>query len=368
VHDKETLMRPTQLLPAVVGVAALTLTVTACGAGTLRQGNPMGTNDFDAAVAQVKAAGKPAYYLGSSVGDLPLTTLDLVEENAPAFQVEADYGTCESPGDGGCSAPVVVSTNDWRPDVEGTTCRRLEPQLGVPTGILFGELTLVTDDLVVTVSDFRGRDARGDVQPAIRLLSQLRSVGATQPVGTLPPPDPAVAAWMDEVCGSTPGREVAHELEGALGPLDNSQVPDFTVERIGGGQLTWADYRGKPVVIAVGNVAQVSGTVRRLQPLLAKGPSHATLLGLVTDPSGDKFNPRPVAEIEKEAGALPVPVGYAAVPLSAVWFLDSASNTGVEVGLDGCVVAFVDQSGAVMHFATPSTPDAQLTEWARALG
>jgi hypothetical protein len=361
-------MRPSQLLATAMGVAALSLTVTACGAGTEPQGNPMGTNDFDAAVAQVKAAGKPAYYLGSSVGDLPLTTLDLVEENAPAFQVEADYGTCESSGDGGCSAPVVVSTNDRHPDVQGTNCRRLEPQLGVPAGVLMGELTLVTDDVVVTVSDFRGRDASADVQPAVRLLSQLRSVGATQPVGALPPPDPAVAAWLDDVCGSTPGREVSHPLEAELDPLDNTHVPDFTVERLGGGELTWADYRSKPVVITVGTVAQVSSTVRRLQSLLAKAPSHPTLLGLVTDPTGDKFNPRPVADIEREAGTLPVPVGYAAVPLSAVWFLDSAGNTGVESPWDVGVIAFVDESGAVMHFATPATPDAQLTEWARALG
>ena len=361
-------MRSTQLRTTAMGALLLTLPLAACGTGLRPQGNPLSTNAFDAAVAEVTGAGKPAYYLGTSVGDLPLTALDLVEENAPAFQVEADYGTCESSGDGGCSAPVVVSTNDWRPDVEGLTCRRLEPQLGVPAGVLMGELTLVTADLVVTVSDFRGHNASGDIEPAVRLLPQLRSVGTSQPVGTLPPPKPAVAAWMDEACGTKPGSEVSHELEGELGPLDNSQVPDFTVERLGGGQLAWADYRRKPVVIAVGNVEQVSQTVRRLQPLLAKGPTHSILLGLVTDPTGDKFKPRPVAEIEKEAGALPVPVGYAAVPLSAVWFLDSASNRGVEVGLDGCVLAFVDESGAVVHFATPSTPDAQLMEWARALG
>ena len=361
-------MRSTQLLPTAIAALVLTLPLAACGAGLNAQGNSLSTNAVGAAVAEVKAAGKPAYYLGSKVGDLPLTSLDLVEENAPAFQVEADYGTCESTGDGGCSAPVVVSTNDWHPDVEGLTCTRLEPQLGVPAGVLMGELTLATGGLVVTVSDFRGRGASDDVQPAVRLLSQLRSVGTSRPLGTLPPPDPQVAAWMDEVCGRTPGREVSHPLEAELHPLDNSQVPDFTVERLGGGELAWADYRGKAVVIVVGPVPQVSTAVRRLQPRLATSPGHPTLLGLVTDPTADKFNPRPVTDIEREAGDLPVPVGYAAVPLSAVWFLDSASNTGVDVGLDGCVVAFVDASGAVMRFAAPSTPDAQLTEWARALG
>lgn len=361
-------MRPTQLLVTATAAVLLTLTATGCGAGSQGKGNPLATTVFDAVVTQIERTGKPAYYLGSSLGDLPLTGLDVVEENLPAFQVEADYGTCESSGDGGCSAPVVVSTNDWHPDVDGTTCRRLEPQLGVPAGILFGELTLVTGDLVVTVSDFRDRDPSGDVQPAIRLLPELRSVGAAQPVGVLPSPDPEVAAWMDDVCGATPGGEVSHELAGESSPLDNVHVPDFTVERLGGGQLAWADFRGKPVVVVVGPVPQVSDAVRRLHPVLAKVPSHPTLLGLVTDPTGDKFNPRPIGDIEKEAGALPAPVGYAAVPLSAVWFLDSASNTGVDVGLDGCVVAFVDKSGAVVHFTVPATPDAQLSEWARALG
>ena len=360
-------MRSTQLLPTTIGAAALVLTVSACGAGAFAQGTPLGANELHAVETQVKTAGKPAYYLGSSVGDLPLTLLDLVEENAPAFQVEADYGTCIA-ADGGCSAPVVVSTNDWHPDVAGMSCRRLDPQLGVPAGVLMGELTLVTDGVVVTVSDFRGRDDSDDVQPAVRLLSQLRAVGATQPVGTLPAPDPAVAAWMDDVCGSTPGLEVSHPFEGEKDPLDNSHVPDFTVERLGGGELKWADYRGKPVVITVGTVPQVSAALRRLQPLLAKTPSRPTLLGLVTDPKADKLNPRPVAVIEHEAGDLPAPVGYAAVPLSAVWFLDAAANTGDTSAWDSGIVAFVDSTGAVVRFAPPSMPDAQVTEWARSLG
>ena len=361
-------MRTTQLLPTTMVAATLLATVAACGQGGFTQGAPMGSNDVAAAVAQVKEAGKPAYYLGAKVGDLPLTGLDLVEENAPAFQVEADYGTCDSGGDGGCSAPVVVSTNDRHPDVAGTSCRRLDPQLGVPAGVLMGELTLVTGDLVITVSDHRGGGASDDVRSTLRLLSRLGPVGATQTVGTLPPPRPDVAAWLDEVCGSTPGLEVSHPLEGEVNPLDNSHVPDFTVERLGGGELSWSAYRGKPVVVVVGPVPQASATLRRLQPLLAEDPSHPTLLGLVIDPTGDKFNPRPVADVEKDAGALPVPVGYAAVPGSAVWFLDAAANTGVEVELDGCIVAFVDQSGAVTHFALPSTPVAQLREWAHALG
>ncbi|KRF22572.1 hypothetical protein [Phycicoccus sp. Soil802] len=361
-------MRPPTLLPVTTAVA-LVLALAACGAGSsFGTGQALSSNDFRAAVDQIAATGKPAYYLGSSYDDLPLTWLDLVEENAPSFQVQADYGTCESFGDGGCSDPVVVSTNDWRPDVDGLTCQRLDPQLGVPAGVVMGELTLVTGELVITVSDFRERPDGDGIRPAVRALATLRRVGEASPVGSLPPPTPEVAGWMDEVCGTTPGQEVSHELGGGPDALDNSTVPDFTVERLGGGELAWADYRGKPLVLVVGTGPQVSATVQRLKPLIARNASHPPLLGLVSDPTGDKFNPRPVAEIESEVGDLGVPVGYAAVPLSAVWFLDAAANRGNQNAWDEGVVAFVDASGTVSQFARPSAPAAQLGEWSRALG
>jgi hypothetical protein len=282
--------------------------------------------------------------------------------------VEADYGSCEATADGGCSAPVVVSTNDWRPDVQGLHCMRLTPQLGVAAGVVMGELTLATGSLVITVSDLRERPSNDGIGPALRALPALRQVGSSVPVGTLPPPTAAVAAWMDEVCGRTPGEEVSHEFDPAPGGSDNSHVPDFTVERLGGGELAWADHVGRSVIVVVGTGAQVSAAVRRLRPVVAAAPSEPTLLGLVTDPTGDKFNPRPVAEIEDEVGDLGVPVGYAAVPLSAVWFLDAASNRGAVTAWDEGVIAFVDESGAVTQFALPSAPAAQLGEWARALG
>ena len=361
-------MRPPTLL-RVATVVALVLALAACGdGGSFTTGQSLSSNEFRAAVDQIGAAGKPAYYLGSSDDGLRLTVLDLVEENAPAFQVQADYGTCQPSGDGGCADPVVVSTNDWRPDIDGLACQRLEPQLGVPAGVVLGELTLVTGELVITVSDFRERPDGDGIGPAVRALAALRRVGEPMPVGTLPPPTPEVAGWMDEVCGTTPGQEVSHELGGGPDALDNSTVPDFTVQRLGGGELAWADYRGKPLVLVVGTGPQVSAAVQRLKPVIARNPSHPPLLGLVTDPKADKFNPRPVSDIEAEVGDLGVPVGYAAVPLSAVWFLDAAANRGNQNAWDEGVIAFVDASGTVTQFARPSAPDAQLGEWARALG
>jgi hypothetical protein len=360
-------MRPPTLLPATTALV-LVLAVAACGEGGISSGNALADNELRAAVGQIEAAGKPAYYLGSSYDGLSLTLLDLVEENAPAFQVQADYGTCQPSGDGGCSDPVVVSTNDWRPDVDGLACMRLDPQLGVPAGVVMGELTLVTGELVITVSDFRERPDGDGVGPAVRALSALQQVGESAPVGSLPAPTPEVAGWMDEVCGTEPGQEVSHEMGGGPDALDNFQVPDFTVERLGGGELAWGDYRGKPVVIVVGNGVQVASMVGRLRPVVEKGARHPVLIGLVTDLSGDKFNPRPVAEIEAEVGDLGVPVGYAAAPLSAVWFLDAAANRGSQNSWGEGVVAFVDDSGAVTQFARPSTSDTQLAEWSRALG
>ncbi|WP_270889465.1 hypothetical protein [Pedococcus sp. 5OH_020] len=205
-----------------LATTALLATLTACGEGSGTAGTSVGDDDLGAVLAQVHAAGKPAYYLGPTVDRLPLTLLDVVEENAPAFQVEADYGTCASTGEGGCSAPVVVSTNDRRPDVQGTHCRRLEPQLGVAAGVLMGELTLVTGNVVITVSDFRGRDAGDDAQAALRLLTELRAVGDPRPVRRLPPPDAASSAWLDAVCGTTAGAEVSHDLGAGPGLVDSS--------------------------------------------------------------------------------------------------------------------------------------------------
>src|SRR5690349_11087515 len=193
-------MSTTRELPmvTVVGVVVL-LAVAACGAADPSTGNALSAKEFGTTVAQVEAAGKPAYYLGDTYGGLPLTGLDLVEENAPAFQVEADYGTCDASGDGGCAAPVVVSTNDWRPDLQVLHCQRLAPQLGVPAGVLMGELTLATGQLLVTVTDFRERPAGDGIQPAVRALPSLRQVGQAAPVDSLPPPTAEVGAWMDEV-------------------------------------------------------------------------------------------------------------------------------------------------------------------------
>lgn len=87
----------------------------------------------------------------------------------------------------------------------------------------------------------------------------------------------------------------------------------FTVPRIGGGRLRWADYAGKPVVVVAGDVPHVAPGVRRLARLTSGGKSPA-VIGLIWDPFGEKGHPTSIAVIQRKAGRLPVPVGYPATP------------------------------------------------------
>lgn len=319
-------------LAAGVVAAVLATGLAACGART-SPGTYVGDDVVSAVADELRAEGRVAYYLGPEADGNALVDIDRVEENGPAFQFWASYGTCTPPpgyDQGGCGEPVTTSTMDWRPDMTGLWCRRLEPQLGVPAGEIMGELTLFTQRVqvsVVAMRDREGEDGGEGVAQALALLGGLRAVGGDRPVDSLPPPDADIAGWVDALCGTVPGQDVEHPMEDA-GGLSNTRVPDFTVERLGGGQLRWADHRGTPVVIAVGSLAQVATAVRRLAPVVAASPSGATLLGLVTELDVAKSRPRPIADLEREAGELPAAVGYAAVPLPAVWFMDSAANLG----------------------------------------
>ena len=113
----------------------------------------MGDGSVQSVADELRAEGRAAYYLGPEASGLALTDVTRVTENGPEFQVWASYGTCHPAmfDDGGCMDPLSVSTLDWRPDVTGVSCQRLEPQLGVPAGLVMGELTLFTDRVQVSV-------------------------------------------------------------------------------------------------------------------------------------------------------------------------------------------------------------------------
>lgn len=356
-------------LRTLAGVAVAAATLTACGAST-GSGSFVGEPSVRAVADQIAAEGRDAYYLGPEAAGLALTDVTRVTENGPEFQVWASYGTCHPAAfeEGGCMDPLSVSTRDWRPDVTGVSCTRLEPQLGVPAGLVMGELTLFTGRVqvgVVHVDDLADYDGhRG-----LALLEQLRVIGASEPVGSLPPPDPEIAAWVDGFCGAVPGASVEHPIEGPSSTLDNVHVPDFSVELLGGGRFTWSQRTAGPVVVAVGDVEEVSAALRRLAPFVAASPAHPTLLGLVAELDRAKESPRPIGRVEQDAGRLPAPVGYAAADLSpAVWFLDSAANLGQGGrGWGGGVVAFVDSTGVVQSFAPVAAPAADLRAAADAL-
>jgi hypothetical protein len=354
---------------AVAAVVAAAAALAACGAST-GPGSYVGEPSVRAVAGQLSDEGRDAYYLGPEAAGLALTDLTRVTENGPEFQVWASYGSCHPAAfeEGGCMDPLSVSTRDWRPDVTGVSCTRLEPQLGVPAGLVMGELTLFTSRVqvaVVHVDDLTDLDGhRG-----LALLKDLRVIGASEPVGSLPPPDPEIAAWVDGLCGAVPGASVEHPIEEPSSTLDNVHVPDFTVDLLGGGRFTWSQRTPGPLVLAVGDVDEVSGALRRLAPLVTASPSHPTLLGLVAELDRAKGSPRPIGQVEQDAGRLPAPVGYAAADLSpAVWFLDSAANLGQggrEWGRG--VVAFVDATGVVRSYAPVTAPAADLRAAADAL-
>jgi len=131
-------------------------------------------------------------------------------------------------------------------------------------------------------------------------------------------------------------------------------VPDFTVDRLSGGNLRWVTYVGKPVVVVVGDVPHVVGGIRRIINLRSSPPP--TVIGLIWKPFGSKEFPAPIEEIEKEAGAIPVPVGYAAIPQPAVWFFDRAEVNPAQAG----VIAFVNAAGDLVDHLPTDAPTGKI--------
>jgi hypothetical protein len=216
---------------------------------------------------------------------------------------------------------------------------------GVPA-VTFGDaLVLLTGNSKITIGF-----ADGDTAAAVAAAAQLREVDGTLSPGALPPPDPAVLPILDGACGKKPGESGPPMEDGPEVSAPSARVPDFTVDQLGGGQLRWADYVGRPVVVVVGDVPYV---VRGIQNILhLASPPPPVVIGLVWKPFGSKVAPAPIALIEQEAGTVPAPVGYAAIPRPAVWFFDLAEADPAKTG----VIAFVNGEGNVIrHLTTDAT-------------
>jgi hypothetical protein len=69
------------------------------------------------------------------------------------------------------------------------------------------------------------------------------------------------------------------------------------------------------------------------------------------------MNPSPIEEVAARVPPFPVPVGYAAPPVPAVWFYDSAANLTGITDYDAVVIAVVDAHGEVTRFLPALDPD-----------
>jgi hypothetical protein len=295
----------------------------------------------------------PIFYLGPGFHGWPLDDAivfsggtEAVGDDSldPGQSIAVGYGSYCS-GDS-CGWRVEVGAQDI-PLSSTVGCSRLAPIHGVPTVALSDAVILFTGDLAIRVGT-----TPGDVKLATKAANQLRQVGETAAVGSLPPPPLSKVKLIDTACGGGPGehgpgRDVEPE------PLP-AGLPDFTVPRLGGGQLRWADYAGRPVIAVAGDITQVAPALRRLARLTDGGKSPA-VIGLAWDPYGAKGDPAPADEIRRKAGVLPVPVGYPAT-YPAVWLSDSAGVGPGDVG----IIGFLDRKGIPVTLLRSSASDTQI--------
>ncbi|MET9269951.1 hypothetical protein [Kribbella sp. NPDC003557] len=283
----------------------------------------------------VSTTEEPVYWLGTEFHGWPLDDSFIAKDGT---EVEGD--TSLDPGeeltvlygaycvDNSCLWHAEVGIQDVPIGENVVGCSRLAPLHGVPTVLMAGEaVILFTADVAIRV----GTSAI-DPEVAEQGAAVLRRFGASAPVGTLPPPPAAKVKLIDKACGEHPGDHGPELFEGentaAVG------LPDFAVPRLGGGQVRWADYGTRPVVVVAGDIAQVAPAVRRLAELTSGGTAPP-VIGLAWDVMGDKEHPAPSVEIERRAGGpLPVPVGYPAT-YPAVWLSDAAGIFPTDDGVIG---------------------------------
>lgn len=252
--------------------------------------------------------------------------------------------------EGTCSSRIEVGAEEIPLGQNIVGCSRLAPIHGVPTVSLAGDsVVLFTGPLAIRVGT-----TPGDVELAAQAAKELRRVGESAAAGTLPPPPASKPKLIDAACGRHPGEHGPGLYDDpALNPASEG-MPAFTVPRLGGGQLRWTDYNGKPVVVAAGDVTDVAPAVRRLAKLTSGGKSP-TVIGLTWDTVGDKVHPAPTAEIQRKAGHLPVPVGSPATE-PAVWLSDAA---GIDPSQSG-VIGFLDSKGIPSTLLPTDASDAEI--------
>jgi hypothetical protein len=193
-----------------------------------------------------------------------------VSSSVPHHHPVAPRDACTPGLDSSCAPPLQVMTEKLDPVAwnMAVRCTRLPPVRGVPAVNLGGALVLLTADSLITVGV-----GDGDPATAMAAAEQLRPAGAELSRGPLPPPDPAALQILEAACGKNPGDTGRSAPDQGPQPARESQVPDFSVDRLGGGELHWASYRGKPVVVVVGDVPHV---VRGIQRVLGSSATWTT--------------------------------------------------------------------------------------------
>jgi hypothetical protein len=149
---------------------------------------------------EVIDSGVPAYYFGEDADGHGLSWVD-----SSGNQVQFNYGCHDyRTGDESDCQPDAVSLTKpvFRWSHSRDRCERLDPVLGVPTILLFNELTLFTGTSMVTIEAYNVEDP--DPALALTLAGTLRPVGQSETATSLPPPEPEVLAFLKKKCGPRP--------------------------------------------------------------------------------------------------------------------------------------------------------------------
>jgi drug/metabolite transporter (DMT)-like permease len=159
----------------------------------------MSDEEIDQEFSAIRAAGTPAYYLGDEADGNDLATVS-ADEGGDFGATGTTFGYGFTCGDGGCLSDVTVDTLTASRDfLDAYGCVRLAPVLGVPAATWDSWLLLFTGDSMVRIED---PDLDDDHVGELALASQLRALGQSAPVESLPPPSAELLELVDAACGA----------------------------------------------------------------------------------------------------------------------------------------------------------------------
>jgi hypothetical protein len=181
------------------GMAACWIVVVAWAMPQAVQGPGLSEEEIDRLTQQLVDSGTPAYSVGPEAdGD----DLDEIYRDGEyqARGVSVGYGLhCEG-GDLGCSSDVYVRTFSMAPRYVRTYgCRSLDPILDVPAVTRGTDRTLIlfTGSLLISIEDW---DSDDPLESELALARQLRPLGESEPVTSLPAPTPRTRAFVERYC------------------------------------------------------------------------------------------------------------------------------------------------------------------------